>query len=613
MKCHICIANITLENNPEQLVAHIQDIFPDSPITQLECSDEHRTIFEKLKSVSLSKDTEWILVWDANERWQAPNDFCTEKLQKGVYSASIVFQSARLRAAIEEYRLIHKDVLADDVENACLNNTESDMRLSFTKPLLINQELADAYDTAYDTDLALAKEAYPVKTILYDFGRQRYREVIGSCQACATKSMAYPSLSRFFQILSHYNYNEVEVALGLIYETLDSEAYQDAQKDFAYLFGKLAQHVDHRELKKEALELLLDALDKLSVRDTQFVTSTDSDLYVLIAELQIQLNRLEEATQSLVNALQFSQYTNESAAHRLAAMMNNAHSGKSKDEIARLIMENFDLEDRASKRLLFLVFNHLQMIDWAQMFYPFHESSSFLPVTSQHKLVSIILPVYNDNEYLYEAIHSILTQTYSNLELIVVDDGSHIPIDEVLQRFWYDLRIQVVKLDNNQGLPAAINYGLKHVRGAYATWISADNTVHTNWLENMVSALEHQADCAGVVSDYYHIDEHGIAFERKALRGYTLNGFENMGPSFLWRSSVLSDTGGFNEAMFGIEDRDFSVRLALSGTLYYLPEPLYYYRIHTKSLSTQITNGRLGGWEALHDQLKRKWFFLHFV
>ena len=93
---------------------------------------------------------------------------------------------------------------------------------------------------------------------------------------------------------------------------------------------------------------------------------------------------------------------------------------------------------------------------------------------TSNPLVSIVLPVYNGERYLAQAIDSCLAQTYENLEIIIVDDGSRDRSVEIV-RGYADRRIKLICHVRNRKLPAALNTGFRHSSGAYLTWTSHEH------------------------------------------------------------------------------------------------------------------------------------------
>ena len=106
------------------------------------------------------------------------------------------------------------------------------------------------------------------------------------------------------------------------------------------------------------------------------------------------------------------------------------------------------------------------------------------------KLISIIIPVYNVEKYLKQCLDSVIKQSYKNLQIILVDDGStdHSPAicDEYAEM---DQRIQVIH-QNNHGLPAARNRGLEYVKGEYIGFVDSDDWIHVDMYRHLVEILE---------------------------------------------------------------------------------------------------------------------------
>lgn len=90
--------------------------------------------------------------------------------------------------------------------------------------------------------------------------------------------------------------------------------------------------------------------------------------------------------------------------------------------------------------------------------------------------ISIILPTYNGQQYIGEAIESIIEQTFQDWELIIVDDCSSDNTLDIIRKYEkQDLRIKVIHNDVNKKLPASLNIGFKYAKGMYLTWTSDDN------------------------------------------------------------------------------------------------------------------------------------------
>lgn len=116
---------------------------------------------------------------------------------------------------------------------------------------------------------------------------------------------------------------------------------------------------------------------------------------------------------------------------------------------------------------------------------------------TEEDLVSIIVPVYNVEEYLHECLDSIVRQTYSNLQIIIVDDGSTDKSFEICEMYESkDSRIQVIRRKNG-GLSAARNTGLEYVKGEWIEFVDSDDWIDSHFVEELMAAAKiHQADFA---------------------------------------------------------------------------------------------------------------------
>ena len=204
-------------------------------------------------------------------------------------------------------------------------------------------------------------------------------------------------------------------------------------------------------------------------------------------------------------------------------------------------------------------------------------------------LISIVLPVHNGERYLAESVASIFAQTYSNWELILVDDAS---TDRTAERLAEvaaraPSRVRVLRHDRNRGLPAALNTGFSAARGAYLTWTSDDNAYQPEALATLVSAMEASPALAAVYADYEVMDTDGVTVSQTRLPepDGLINGAVGV-PCFLWRDIVWERVGAFSEDVVLAEDYEYWLRiLALGLEVAPLHVPLYRYRRHAASLT----------------------------
>lgn len=201
--------------------------------------------------------------------------------------------------------------------------------------------------------------------------------------------------------------------------------------------------------------------------------------------------------------------------------------------------------------------------------------------------ISVILPVHNGAAYLSQAIVSILGQTFRDIELVCVDDGSTDDTPQILlQHAALDSRVQIITNRPNRGLPGALNVGFAAARGALHCWTSDDNIARPHMLERLAAALESHPQAAIAHANYSVIDETGAVtgFQKVGPASEILFG-NRIGAAFLYRAEVTQTLGGYDETLFGVEDYDFWLRAARSFAFVTLDEDLYLYRRHGASLT----------------------------
>lgn len=204
-------------------------------------------------------------------------------------------------------------------------------------------------------------------------------------------------------------------------------------------------------------------------------------------------------------------------------------------------------------------------------------------------LISVILPVYNGEQFLEEAIISILNQTYLNFELIIVNDCSSDNSLKIITDYAKnDHRIVVFNNEVNKKLPATLNFGHSKTKGDFITWTSHDNILKPNFLESLIDSLiKNQADV--VYSNYDVIDLNG-RLNRIHITGpieHILYG-NKIGASFLYKKEVFQELHSYDESLFLLEDYDFWLRASQKFNFNHSDSNLYKYRLHSHSLTSNI-------------------------
>jgi glycosyltransferase involved in cell wall biosynthesis len=203
---------------------------------------------------------------------------------------------------------------------------------------------------------------------------------------------------------------------------------------------------------------------------------------------------------------------------------------------------------------------------------------------SKKPKVSIILPTHNGSKYIHESIKSCLAQTYTDFELIIIDDCSRDETPDIIKSF-KDERIIYSRNEQNQRLPKSLNIGFSISKGDFLTWTSDDNIYMPFAIEKMLNSLK-ESKCEFVYSDIYTFkDSNLMDLELVRLEPYNrLKAYNCIRACFLYARNVFDKIGEYDPDTELIEDYDYWVRVSKHFPMHHIQEPLYYYRFHPNSL-----------------------------
>jgi len=199
-------------------------------------------------------------------------------------------------------------------------------------------------------------------------------------------------------------------------------------------------------------------------------------------------------------------------------------------------------------------------------------------------LVSICITSYNYGKFLPDAIKSCLEQTYENIEVIIIDDGSTDNTEEIVKP--YLDKIKYIK-QTNKGLPSARNTGIMNATGEYLLFLDADDMISPLYIEDAIDIFNNKSDIDIVYCNVQHFGERTdkvscvLPITKENL---VLN---NLLPyCSLIRTSCLKECGGYNPKMvFGLEDYAIWIDLFLRGKkFYHMPNYYFLYRKHGRSM-----------------------------
>lgn len=208
------------------------------------------------------------------------------------------------------------------------------------------------------------------------------------------------------------------------------------------------------------------------------------------------------------------------------------------------------------------------------------------PAASSSPAVSVVVPTYNHRDYVLDALSSVFDQTFTDTEVIVVDDGSEDDTDAVLAPLRDAGRIRYFR-QANAGQAAARNRGLAEARGRYVAFLDDDDLWPPDRLAWQVELLESDAACVMVYGDFLklrdgraepHAGKHGPS--GAVTREFrTRNWLVSPGQA-LMRTTAVRSIGGFDRAIWGSDDWDLYIRLSRKGEFQYRPRVALHYRIH---------------------------------
>jgi glycosyltransferase involved in cell wall biosynthesis len=204
--------------------------------------------------------------------------------------------------------------------------------------------------------------------------------------------------------------------------------------------------------------------------------------------------------------------------------------------------------------------------------------------------VSVIIPAYNSAHFLPAALDSVLAQTYRNLEILVIDDGSTDDTEAVMRGYGPPVRYlrQV-----NGGVASARNRGIQESRGRYVAFLDADDTWHSHKLQRQLEELARRPECRLCYSAFTLVRSdltplgtrrsvrHASALEDLLLRGNIVGSICTV----VCERSLLKASHQFDPALSQCADWDMWVQLATLTDFLYVDEPLVTYRQHTMNMS----------------------------
>ena len=222
-------------------------------------------------------------------------------------------------------------------------------------------------------------------------------------------------------------------------------------------------------------------------------------------------------------------------------------------------------------------------------------------MSSTNKLVTVRISAYNHENFIQETINSVIDQSYDNIELLIINDGSpdktHDKImelyDKCEQRF---KRFEYINREN-RGLIASLNELKDLAKGYYITGCASDDFYTKDRIEKQVAGLENHPEYAMCYGNMLSVDQNSNVIPALYTKKYYKSGdlfddllFRNFitAPTVMMKKSVLDEMGGF-DPRYKIEDHPMWLKIARKYKILYIDEDLVYYRDHDNNMSKNIS------------------------
>lgn len=197
-------------------------------------------------------------------------------------------------------------------------------------------------------------------------------------------------------------------------------------------------------------------------------------------------------------------------------------------------------------------------------------------------LVSVIVPVFNQERFIGRCLRSLLNQTLARdqYEIIVIDDGSADRTPYALELF-HDA-IVPLRNERNLGLPASLNRGIRAARGDFIVRVDSDDYVNANFLNILHFFLDQNPLHDAVACDYLLVDDHEQVLERVNCMD------EPIACGIMFRKAHLMETGLYDESFHRHEERELRIRFEQKHHIARLELPLYRYRRHDHNITNDL-------------------------
>jgi glycosyltransferase involved in cell wall biosynthesis len=237
------------------------------------------------------------------------------------------------------------------------------------------------------------------------------------------------------------------------------------------------------------------------------------------------------------------------------------------------------------------------------------------PPDARQDLVSVVIPTYNRADLIGEAVDSALSQTYSNIEVLVVDDGSTDNTRQVIAK--YGSKVKYFWKENG-GIASALNHGIRHMSGRWFKWLSSDDVLMPDAVETLVGGAN---ETGGLIfyTNYQIIDAAGQVVRQVVEPGFesyfeyasalwNRTRFMGNGGTTLIEKSCFDEVGLFDESLRSAEDYDWWLRACLlhGHMFFHIPKNTLKYRVHGKQLTASVNHNAYVTSEKIRTRIRQE-------
>jgi glycosyltransferase involved in cell wall biosynthesis len=226
--------------------------------------------------------------------------------------------------------------------------------------------------------------------------------------------------------------------------------------------------------------------------------------------------------------------------------------------------------------------------------------------------ITVLLAVFNGEQYLREAIDSVLAQTFTDFEFLIIDDGSTDGSLQIIADYAKrDPRLRVVTRPN-KGLTHTLNEGVALASGEFLARMDADDVCMPRRFERQIAFLRENPQCVLLGSRVLLMDPEGLPIREMCLeqsheqidQAHLNRGWPVVHPAVMMRLSAIKQVGGYRDEFDTLEDLDLFLRLAEVGRLANLPDVLLHYRQHFASVTHSREQKQSEIRQAIYDQTR---------